>query len=129
MTDRTAAEAWVAAYRTAWESNDEFDIRALFTEDAVYRADPASSPPARGIAEILDGWKENADEPGSTRFEYAVLAVDGDLAVIRCISTYTDYDPPRVYDNLFVVRLAEDGRAHEFTDWWIERDADAPPVE
>lgn len=125
MTDRAAAEAWVAAYRRAWESNEEADIRAAFTDDAVYHPDPATSPPARGIDAIVAGWLENADAPGSTLFESSVLAVDGELAVIRCVSTYVEHDPPRVYDNLFVVRLAADGRATEYTDWWIERPREA----
>ena len=35
MNDRIAA--WVDSYRRAWESNDPADIRAVFTEDALYR--------------------------------------------------------------------------------------------
>lgn len=121
MTDRATAETWVRRYRTAWESNAADDIRALFTPDAVYVAFPADPSPFRGHDEIVDGWLENADEPGSTEFEFEVLAVDGEVAVVRCVSTYTSLDPVVVFDNLFVVRLADDGRAREFTDWYVER--------
>jgi hypothetical protein len=124
MTDRAAAEDWVNRYRVAWESNDPDDIRSLFTEDAVYYASPGEPEPYRGHDAIVAGWLEEADEVKTTEFEFDVLAVDGDLAIARCVSTYVEFDPPRVYDNLFVVRLADDGRATEFTDWWIERDAD-----
>lgn len=124
MTDRAAAEDWVRRYRIAWESNDPDDIRGLFTEDAEYFFTPGEDP-ARGIEAILAGWLENADEPGSTDFEFEVLAVDGDVAIARCVSTYLRYDPPRVFDNLFVVRLGADGRATEYTDWYIERKGDA----
>lgn len=125
MTDRAAAEDWVRRYRIAWESNDADDIRSLFTDDAVYYGAPGDEHPFRGRDAIVAGWLENADEPGSTDFEFHVLAVDGDVAVARCVSTYTAYDPPRVFDNLFVVRLAADGRAAEFTDWYIERGGSA----
>jgi hypothetical protein len=27
---------------------------------------------------------------------------------------------PRTYSNLWVVRLADDGRAREFTEWWMK---------
>lgn len=125
MTDRTAAEGWVRRYRVAWESNDPDDIRGLFTEDAAYYTEPGDTEPFRGHDAIVAGWLENADEPGSTEFEFEVIAVDGDLAIARCVSTYLEFDPPRVYDNLFVVRLADDGRATEYTDWYIEREGDA----
>ena len=35
MTDAQTVERWMIGYRTAWESNDPDDIRAIFTEDAV----------------------------------------------------------------------------------------------
>lgn len=112
--------AWVEGYRRAWESNDPADIRSLFTEDAVYRSRPASVPWV-GIEAIVAGWLEHQDAPGSTTFEWAVLAVDADTAVIRCVTGYPQGPKIGVYDNLWVVRLAGDGRVAEFTDWWIER--------
>lgn len=120
MTDRADAEDWFRRYRVAWESNAPDDIRGLFTPDAVYRARPEDPEAWEGHDAILDGWLDNADQPGETDFEWRLLAIDGDLAIARCVTTYHD-DPPVTYDNLFVVRLAGDGRATEFTDWWIER--------
>lgn len=123
MTDRAAAEAWFAGYRRAWESNAEADIRALFTDDAVYRGSPANSTTQTGVDEIVAWWTddENRDEAGDTEFEWTLLAVDGDVAIARCVTRYVNEAPPLVFDNLFVVRLADDGRATEYTDWWIER--------
>ena len=124
MTDRAAAEAWFRGYRKAWESNDESDIRALFTDDAEYHYDPSDPEPSIGIDAIVAGWLENRDEPGDTDFEWELLAVDGEVAIARCVTTYHD-EPPKTYDNLFVVRLADDGRATEFTEWYIHRKDDA----
>jgi len=123
MTDRATAAAWFSGYRKAWESNDESDIRALFAPDAVYRGSPANSTTQRGVDDIVAWWRsdENRDEAGDTEFEWELLAVDGDVAIARCVTTYVSVTPPLVFDNLFVVRLADDGRATEFTDWWIER--------
>jgi hypothetical protein len=47
-----------------------------------------------------------------------VLAVAGDLGFVRGWTTYTN--PPTAYSNLWVVRLAADGRCVEFTEWWME---------
>jgi ketosteroid isomerase-like protein len=123
MSDRAAAEAWFTAYREAWESNDEDSIRALFTEDAVYKGSPANSSTQVGADAIARWWVdgENRDEPGDTDFEWRLLAVDGEVAIAQCVTTYVTETPPLVYDNLFVIRLAPDGRATEFTDWWIQR--------
>lgn len=120
MSDRAAAEDWVRRYRTAWDSNDPGDIRALFTDDAVYFRSPAD-PPYTGVDAIVAGWLENADQPGETEFEWRVLAVDGEVVVVQCVTAYVTDTPPNTYDNLFVIRLAADGRAREFTDWWIAR--------
>ena len=125
MTDRVIAEDWLRRYRVAWESNDEDDIRGLFTDDAVYNYHPHEPEPVVGIEAIVASWLENRDEPGDTEFEGRVLAVDGDLAILQCVTTYVTEAPPKTYDNLWVVRLAGDGRASEFTEWYILRQPDA----
>ena len=121
MTDHAAADDWFHRYRVAWESNDEADIRGLFTNDAVYHHDPADPEPSVGLEAIVANWLENADRPGDTDFEWQTLAVDGEVAIARCVTVYVRLDPPVTFDNLFVVRLTPDGRATEFTDWYIER--------
>lgn len=125
MTDRYQAESWFAGYRKAWESNEPADIRALFTDDAVYLGKPSDPEPAVGIDAIVANWLENKDEPGDTEFEWKLLAVDGEVAIARCVTSYVKQTPPVTYDNLFVVRIADDGRATEYTDWWIARKATA----
>lgn len=111
---------WMDAYRRAWESNDLDDIRSLFAPDAVYRGRP-STPAWTGHGAIVAGWLEHADEPGSTTFAWETFARDGDLAVVRCVTTYPDGPKKGTYDNLWVIEFAPDGRAAEFTDWWIPR--------
>lgn len=123
MAQRAAAEDWFRRYRVAWESNLPDDIRGLFTDDAVYRGKPDDPEPYFGLDAIVAGWLDDADQPGDTEFEWAVLAVDGEVAIARCVTTYLTETPPQVYDNLFVIRLTSDGRATEFTDWWIPRRA------
>lgn len=118
MTTPAAVAAWVDLYRAAWESNRPDDIRAVFTEDAVYRGSPRAEPWV-GHPAIVAGWLDAQDAPGTTTFEWHPVALEGDTAVIQCVSGYPDAG--RTYDNLWVIRLAADGRATEFTDWWITR--------
>ena len=111
-------EAWVDAYRKAWESNNPDDIRALFTDDAEYRTDPWSEP-WRGKEEIVAGWLARADEPGETTFEWSPLAVTDELAIVQGTTVYADGGA--TYSNLWVVRLDDDGRAKAFTEWWMDQ--------
>jgi ketosteroid isomerase-like protein len=114
MTD--AITGWMNGYLKAWESNDPEDIRAIFTEDATYRTQPYGAP-WRGHQEIIDGWTEAGDTPGNHRFEWHVLAIAGDLAFVQGETIYPDSSD---YSNLWVIRLAADGRASDFTEWWVE---------
>jgi ketosteroid isomerase-like protein len=110
---------WAQMYRTAWESNDPDDIRAAFTEDAVYRDGPSNPTPWIGHDGIVAGWLDAQDAPDDVEFTWETLALEGDVAVLRCVSDYVKSG--RVYDNLWVVRLAPDGRAREYTDWFVLR--------
>lgn len=120
MTTPTTVSHWVDLYLTAWKSNLGDDIRAAFTEDAVYLERP-NGEPATGHPAIVAQWLEGQDAPGTWTFEWQPLALEGDVAVIRCVTSYGEGGKAGIYDNLWVIRLADDGRASEFTDWWIAR--------
>ena len=53
--------------------------------------------------------------------------MDGDLGFVRGWTTYTQQDPPREYGNLWVIRLTDDGRASEYTEWWVRVRDSTPP--
>jgi SnoaL-like domain len=121
MTEPSAARAWIAAYRRAWETYREGDIRALFTDDAVYRAHPWEDGVV-GLDAIVAAWLAVRDDARDTTFEVLEVNVDGDRAFIRGVSGYPRFDD--VWENLFVVDLAQDGRARRFTGWDIKRPHD-----
>src|SRR6059036_197967 len=113
--DRTDVAAWVERYRRTWESNDPDDIESLFADDGRYLTEPYAEPWA-GREAIVRGWLEHRDEPGQTEFTFEVIAVDGDLGIVRGQTKYLD-PPERVYSNLWLVRLDGDGRCREFVEW------------
>jgi ketosteroid isomerase-like protein len=115
--DQDTVRDWVARYVHAWETNDPDDIRALFTEDADYYTAPHREP-WHGHDGIVSGWLGRKDDQGDWAFSSDVLAVAGDLAFVRGFTEYrTDEED---FSNLWVVRLTPDGRAAEFTEWWME---------
>lgn len=109
----------MASYVRAWESNEPAAIAALFTEDARYYTAPFREP-WRGREAIVGGWLDRRDEPDGWSFERDAPTVAGDLGFVRGRTRYAD--PPTTYSNLWVVRLAPDGRCAEFTEWWMEHD-------
>ena len=116
MTDRESVASWISGYIAAWDSNAPADIRALFTEDGGYRFHPWDEP-AVGHDAIIAAWLDAADEAGDHEFEWHIVAIDGPTAVVQARTTYSDGD---VYDNLWVLALAPDGRATAFTEWFME---------
>lgn len=123
--DRTDVERWIEGYRRAWASDATDEIAALFTEDATYS--PFPWPPDRawrGRDAIVEGWQGHGDSKLGWRFEHEILAVDGDVAVIKGRTFYdrtgdTPYED--AYANIWVVRLTDDGRASSFEEWWVQR--------
>lgn len=72
---------WMAALLTAWDPNAPADIRAIFTDDAVFRNEPFTTP-FGGVDSIVDEWMRRRDESGSYTFEWRPLTVTADIAVV-----------------------------------------------
>ena len=121
MTERETAQRsiqfWIEGYLRAWASNEPADIRALFTEDAEYRTEPWL-PPAQGVDAIVAQWVERSDEPGTFAFRAEIVGIDEGRGFVQGVTTY---DSGTVYSNLWVIDLAEDGRARAFTEWWMDQ--------
>lgn len=119
---REAATAWLVAYHRAWASDDPDDIRALFTDDAMYSTGPFDEP-WHGIETIVRNWIERGDSSLNVDGDLQVVAVDDDLAVIEGRTRYHDNraGPNTEYANVWFVRLDDDGRAREFREIWVER--------
>ena len=98
------------------------NLASLFTGDATYLQSPYEQP-ITGLDAIKRMWEEERDGPNEV-FTLAtdILVVDGPTAVVRAEVCYGD--PPRQeYRDLWVIRLADDGRCTWFEEWpyWPER--------
>ncbi len=113
---------WISGYERAWSSNDPEDIGALFTDDARYLTEPFAEPWS-GREAIVAGWLEHRDEPGAATFEWQPLLETPELSIVTGTTAYRE--PPRIYDNLWVIRFAADGRCREFVEWYMQRPGDA----
>jgi ketosteroid isomerase-like protein len=116
MPAREHVGAWLAAYERAWRSPGTAALRDLFVEDATYQMSPYEQPVV-GLAAIGAMWDEEREGPDEEFVMTTdVVAVDGDISVVRVEVRYGE-PVVREYRDLWVVRFGEDGRCVAFEEW------------
>jgi ketosteroid isomerase-like protein len=128
VTDRVTVARWLAGYEAAWRTPGTEDLAELFTVDATYLQSPYEAPVA-GLDAIKRMWEEEREGPDEVfTLVTDILAVDGLTAVVRAEVHYGD-PTHQEYRDLWVIRLAADGRCIWFEEWpfWPERTYSAHP--
>ena len=105
-------------YIKAWTSGQPEEIADLFTEDATY--DPQTSEERWTGGTPSSPRQDVGDQPGTWTFEWEPILETHGLSVITGRTEY--FDEGRNFRNLWTIRLTDDGRCREFTEWWIEED-------
>ena len=118
---RDAVQTWLDRYVGAWRSYDPAAIGELFSEDASYAYHPYDEP-LRGRAAIVDSWLGERDEPGSWQARYEPAMIDGDRAIAKGETSYSN--GPR-FSNLWELRFDADGRCSEYVEWYMQIPEDA----
>lgn len=108
---------WIDSYVAAWKTNNIEEISNLFTEDAYYSTGPFDKP-WEGRKAIIDGWVAIGDQPTDWSFDYEVVAMDGDLGVMR---GDTVYKSAGTFSNIWLIRLTPDGKCKEFREWFVRK--------
>ncbi|NED97800.1 nuclear transport factor 2 family protein [Phytoactinopolyspora alkaliphila] len=120
--DRTQLTRWVQAYERAWRSPGTEALASIFTEDASYLQSPYHSP-VIGLPAIAQMWEDERTGPDETfQMTHAIVAVDGDTAVVR-VEVHYGEPADQEYRDLWIIRFAEDGRCRSFEEWpfWPSR--------
>ena len=116
QVDREQVAAWLAGYERAWRAPGTAALAGLFTEDATYRQSPYREP-VTGLPAIARMWAAEREGPAEVfRMTSEIVAVDGEVAVVRVQVWYGD---PVVaeYRDLWVIRFAAGGRCAAFEEW------------
>jgi ketosteroid isomerase-like protein len=114
--DRQDLARWIARYEHAWRTPGTALLDDLFADDATYLAAPFD-PLLRGRAEIEPFWdaeRVSADEEFALTWE--PVAVEGSVGVARVEVRYGE-PVSRVYRDLWIVTLGDDGRCTAFEEW------------
>jgi ketosteroid isomerase-like protein len=119
--DRDQVTHWVAAYEAAWRAAGTGALAGIFATDAVYRQGPYDEP-VSGLPAIARMWEAERDGPAEVfTMTSAIVAADGDTAVVRAEVRYGD-PVTQEWRDLWIIRLGPDGRCTSFEEWPI-----APP--
>jgi uncharacterized protein (TIGR02246 family) len=111
-------EAWLEAYRRAWEDADPDAAAALFTEDAVYRSSPFREPHL-GRDGVREYWAKATGTQSGTRVRMGRPVVDGDRVAVEWWATYADADEGEgTLPGILMLRFAPDGRCAELRETW-----------
>jgi len=121
MIDETRIRDWLAAYHHAWTTDVPGDVKRLFTADVRYYTAPYQAPLA-GIDAVAEYWLGERESEIPWSFEYQVLAQEGDLFVLRAVTTYPggtrDAGGPEVFHNLWLVTMDGD-RVSDFVEYFM----------
>jgi ketosteroid isomerase-like protein len=114
--DPNAVEQWLEGYERLWRTPGTDGLADLFHPDATYLPSPWAVP-VTGLDEIARFWDDEREGPDEEfTLSRAVVAADGDTAVVRVCVDYGDRESGRWRD-LWVIRLTPDGRCFSFEEW------------
>jgi SnoaL-like domain len=122
MTTRAHVVEWLAGYERAWRAPGTGGLGRLFSGDASYQLDPFE-PPIEGLDEIAAMWEREREGPDEQfTMGSAIVAVDGDTAVIRLEVRYAG-SPPNEYRDLWILEFDQAGLCQSFEEWpfWPRR--------
>ncbi len=114
--DRADLERWVSNYERAWRTEGTDLLADLFAEDATYLMAPFQEP-HRGLDAIRALWDAEREGPDEEfEMDSEIVAVDGDVGVVRVEVRYGR--PQRAhFRDLWIVRFDDAGRCVEFEEW------------
>jgi ketosteroid isomerase-like protein len=113
--DQAQLADWVERYERAWRAPGTAALDELFTSEASYSTAPYEEP-HRGLDAIRAMWEAERNPGEEFSMDAEIVAVDGDVGVVRLQVTYRK---PRnqQYRDLWVIRLDGDGRCTAFEEW------------
>jgi ketosteroid isomerase-like protein len=122
MNAADATRRWAETWEAGWRAHDVATIAALYAEDCVYR-----SQPFRPVHQGRAGAVEYITRAFSTEQDpdprFAVVAVEGDRAVVEWWTTALDDGQPVTLAGASLLRFRDDGLVAEEHDYWNQADA------
>jgi ketosteroid isomerase-like protein len=115
-----AFEAWLQAYRAAWENRDAPAAASLFSpENAEYYWTPFD-PPQRGRSEIAAVWESAVSQQRDIHMTFEVLAVEDNRGIARWHTNFTvvSSGEPVQLDGVLIAEFDAPAHCRVFREWW-----------
>jgi hypothetical protein len=107
---------WIGHYERAWRTPGTALLEQLFTADATYIPSPFESP-IQGRPAIASFWEAEREGPDeSFSMDWEPVAIENNVGVARIEVCYGDRTI-RIYRDIWIVRLDEDGLCTSFEEW------------
>jgi len=114
--DRAGVTCWVEGYERAWRTAGTDGLPDLFADDVAYRVSPWAGP-ITGLEALQAFWEDGRDGPHEAfTMSREIIAVDGDVAVLRVSVEYAADEVSR-WSDLWVLRFDGEGRCAAFEEW------------
>ena len=119
---KAGLDAWLAAYKQAWEKKDADAAAALFSAGARYYETPYADP-FDGPAGIREYWKRVTADQRDIGVEYSVVAVDGNIGVASWSARFRTIsgDAAVELSGAFVLEFADSTHCDVLREWWHVR--------
>jgi SnoaL-like domain len=117
--DRERVEAWLGAYRRAWEEADTRAIPGMFTQEASYRAHPLGMAHT-GHDGIADYWTRATAGQQDVQVRFGDPIVDGDRVAAEFWTTMGGDAGPVTVAGCLLLVLDPDGRCRSLRECWHE---------
>lgn len=110
--------AWVDAWSRAWPARDPDPLRAVYTEDAVFRSAPFREPHEgrEGVLDYARSAFADQDSFGYCRFGVPVVA--GDRAVVEYWAVLVENGREVTIAGVSLLRFEPDGLVSSQRDYW-----------
>lgn len=112
-------DAWLRAYKAAWETRDAKAAAALFTPDARYHWTPFD-PPQSGRAEIAAAWQSAVSQQKDVTFTYSVLAFADVRGIAHWHTRLTSVPKGESVelDGILIAEFEDATHCRTFKEWW-----------
>jgi hypothetical protein len=118
MVNRETVGSWLDELRAAWESKDVDRALALFKHTDAYYERPFEAGTTQD--DILGYWKGIVGLY-DIRFEYAIEAIEGDVACVRWDNWFRESPDAKVQhlNGMFVIEFDSADQCRVFRQWWF----------
>jgi len=109
-------------YVAAWRAKDTALLAQVLNDDITYKTSPFAEPLV-GLDAVKKFWLEATAEGEEFTITHALVAIEGDIAVLRVDVHYTA-PIERTWKDLWIVQIGDDGLCFTFEEWPIEQPKD-----